>query len=219
MNQNTAAHMSGSPVRRAIYPNMGGFFLWLECIGAPASEVRAAAAEEGHTWTTYPCGHVRRSSTSCDRKSRMSPGQVPSSGSPSAAPALVKMPMRVQLRVSRAQTGNGAIQSELGTLGPGETKREVMRFPEKQLIGIEFELFGQVDANRLFQMRPLPDDSGRRRWWDQLLTKSGGEINEKMTSTPVGPAGTIAPLIPGCPRTLLAVLRVEDVVVEMAEAT
>ena len=25
----------------------GGFFLWLECIGAPASEVRAAAAEEG----------------------------------------------------------------------------------------------------------------------------------------------------------------------------
>ena len=25
----------------------GGFFLWLECIGAPASEVRVAAAEEG----------------------------------------------------------------------------------------------------------------------------------------------------------------------------
>ena len=52
-------------------------------------------------------------------------------------------------------------RAELGTLGPGETKREVMRFPAKQLIGIEFELFGQVDANRLFQIRritSLPDD-------------------------------------------------------------
>ena len=36
------------PVRpsRSTRPT-GGFFLWLECIGAPASEVRAAAAEEG----------------------------------------------------------------------------------------------------------------------------------------------------------------------------
>lgn len=52
-------------------------------------------------------------------------------------------------------------RSELGTLGPGETKREVMQFPAKQLMGIEFELFGQVDANRLFQIRritSLPDD-------------------------------------------------------------
>ena len=35
----------GSYVR--FTPPQGGFFLWLECIGAPASEVRAAAAEEG----------------------------------------------------------------------------------------------------------------------------------------------------------------------------
>ncbi len=55
----------------------------------------------------------------------------------------------------------GRYRTEIGTLQPGETKRDVMRFPAKQLIGIEFELFGEVDANRLFQIRritSLPDD-------------------------------------------------------------
>ena len=52
-------------------------------------------------------------------------------------------------------------RAEIGTLRPGETKQEVLQFPPKQLIGIEFELSGAVDANRLFRIRrttSLPDD-------------------------------------------------------------
>lgn len=33
----------------------GGFFLWVECIGAPAQEVARAAAEEG---VVFPVGSV-----------------------------------------------------------------------------------------------------------------------------------------------------------------
>ena len=36
----------------------------------------------------------------------------------------------------------GRHRAELGTLGPGETKREMLTFPPKQLIGIEFDLSG-----------------------------------------------------------------------------
>ncbi len=43
-----------APYARFTRPD-GGFFLWLECIGAPASEVRVAAAEEG---LIFPSGSI-----------------------------------------------------------------------------------------------------------------------------------------------------------------
>ncbi len=43
-----------APYARFTRPD-GGFFLWLECIGAPASEVRVAAAEEG---LIFPSGSM-----------------------------------------------------------------------------------------------------------------------------------------------------------------
>ena len=56
-------------------------------------------------------------------------------------------------------SGHG--RSELGQLGPGETREKEFSFPTKQLIDIEFEVHGAIDANRLFQLRRttgLPDD-------------------------------------------------------------
>ena len=96
----------------------------------------------------------------------------------------------------------GRYRADLGTLGPGQTKREVMRFRSKQLIGIEFELFGAVDAARLFQIRrttSLPDDVVgplRQQFVDQL--ESIG-IKQFVTETleiiqPIGPEIPLADL-------------------------
>ena len=96
----------------------------------------------------------------------------------------------------------GRYRADLGTLGPGETKREVMRFRPKQLIGIEFDLFGAVDASRLFQIRrttSLPDDVVgplRQQFVDQL--ESIG-IKQFVTETleiiqPIGPEIPLADL-------------------------
>ena len=96
----------------------------------------------------------------------------------------------------------GRYRVDLGTLRPGETKREVMRFRLKQLIGIEFELFGAVDASRLFQIRrttSLPEDVVgplRQQFVDQL--ESIG-IKQFVTETleiiePIGPDIPLADL-------------------------
>ena len=96
----------------------------------------------------------------------------------------------------------GRYRADLGTLGPGQTKREVMRFRSKQLIGIEFELFGAVDAAKLFQIRrttSLPDDVVgplRQQFVDQL--ESIG-IKQFVTETleiiqPIGPEIPLADL-------------------------
>ena len=49
----------------------------------------------------------------------------------------------------------------LGALGPGEVRDVEIIFPAKQLIAVEFVVFGEVDADRLFQFRQtsnLPGD-------------------------------------------------------------
>ncbi len=90
----------------------------------------------------------------------------------------------------------------MGTLRPGETKREVLRFPQNQLIGIEFELFGEVDANRLFQIRrttSLPDDVVgplRQRFISQLESIGIKQfVNETLEIIePIGPDIPLAEL-------------------------
>ena len=49
----------------------------------------------------------------------------------------------------------------LGDLGPGQVRDVEIVFPAKQLIAVEFVVFGEVDADRLFQFRQtsnLPDE-------------------------------------------------------------
>ena len=77
-----------------------------------------------------------------------------------------------------------------------------MRFPAKQLMGIEFEMFGQVDANRLFQIRritSLPDDvvGPLRQEFVSKLASIGIKqfVNETLqTIEPIGPEIPLADL-------------------------
>ena len=76
--------------------------------------------------------------------------------------------------VGRREDRLGGRREEIGGMSPGDTRELEFAFPRMQLVDVEFEVFGDIDADRLFcfsRATGLPDDviaPLRQEFLDQL---------------------------------------------------